>query len=134
MSLCVAWVPTTCRRSRSRSAAVDLTLPGPTSWVDLDVIFRTTYTQWPATVIYAPGLSAQRLVYACHETFAAHVAAQQNFVLYDSDASYHFWREFGQTREFESSVIFIDFLPNRIKLTVDHEWSPSFTVANLALT
>lgn len=112
---------------------MDLTLPGQTSWVDLDVIFRTSYSQWPATVIAATGLPAQRLVYACYETFAAHVAPLQYFALYEGDAAYHFWRQFGQTQEFESSVIFVELHPSRIKLTVDRDGSNSFHVASTAL-
>jgi hypothetical protein len=99
-------------------------------------MFKTTYRKWPSAVIEsANGLSAQRLLLACHErpTFAAHVAGLQEFVLYDSDAAFRVWETFDPTREFESSIILVDFRANGTTLTVDYDGSSSYRVANAML-
>lgn len=115
---------------------MDLTLVGRTSWTDLDSLFKATCKQWPSAVIESSnGLAAQRLWVACYEqlTFAAHVAKLQEFVLYDSDAAFRFWEMFGQTREFEASIILVDFRANEITLTVDADGSNSYRVASAML-
>lgn len=114
---------------------MDLSLPGHTSWPDLGEMLRTAQQMWSTGVLEsANGLQAIRLKDTVHSsTFAAHVFQLREFVLYDSETAFAFWAQYGETREFESSIILVDFAPTVITLTVDCEDSSSFRVANAML-